>query len=195
MVLIKTQFILKFQKMSNIDNYKNIRATFDKDTIIVYQAYNDKIADEAVKLQKFGNEFSFRRMTWIKPSFLWIMERSNWANKTNQNRILEIHITRTFWDKCLELAIDTDTSKSHGNVEDAQILVQWDPERTLRGAKLNIRSIQIGVSSQLIHEYNDNIKKIVDLTEKVKKMYILNTQGKFDKTTQLLPNIKEYKAV
>jgi len=181
--------------MSNIDNYKNIRATFDKDTIIVYQAYNDKIADEAVKLQKFGNEFSFRRMTWIKPSFLWIMERSNWANKTNQNRILEIHITRTFWDKCLELAIDTDTSKSHGNVEDAQILVQWDPERTLRGAKLNIRSIQIGVSSQLIHEYNDNIKKIVDLTEKVKKMYILNTQGKFDKTTQLLPNIKEYKAV
>lgn len=193
--MIKINLLQKNTHMSNIDNYKTIRATFDKDTIVVYQAYNDKIADEAVKLQKFGNEFSFRRMTWIKPSFLWVMERSNWANKTNQNRILEIHITRTFWDKCLELAIDTDISKSHGSVENAQILVQWDPERTIRGAKLNIRSIQIGVSSQLIHEYNDNIKKIADLTEKVKKMYMLNTQGKFDKTTQLLPNVKEYKAV
>ena len=181
--------------MSTINNYKTIRATFDKDTIIVYQAFNDKIADEAIELQKFGNEFSFHRMTWIKPSFLWLMERSNWANKPNQNRILEIHITRKFWDKCLELAVDTDTSKSDGNVKDAQILVQWDPERTLRGAKLNIRSIQIGVSRQMIHQYNENIEKIVDLTEKVKKMYLLNSNGKFDKSTQLLPKIKEYRAV
>lgn len=181
--------------MSTIDNYKTIRATFNKDTIIVYQAYNDAIADEAVQLQKFGSKFSFNRMTWIKPSFLWLMERSNWANKTNQNRILEIQITRQFWDKCLELAIDTDSSKSEGNVKDAQILVQWDPERTLRGAKLNIRSIQIGVSRTMIHEYNESIEKIVDLTEKVKKMYVLNTQGKFDKSTQMLPKIKEYKRI
>ncbi|AFM03809.1 hypothetical protein Fleli_1378 [Bernardetia litoralis DSM 6794] len=181
--------------MSNINNYKTIRATFNKDTIIVYQAFNDKIADEAVKLQKFGNEFSFRRMTWIKPSFLWMMERSNWANKVNQNRILEIHLKRDFWNKCLELAVDTDASKSNKNIKDAQILVQWDPERTLRGAKLNIRSIQIGVSRNMINEYNENIERIVDLTEKAKKMYLLNTNGKFDKSTQLLPKTKEYKIV
>lgn len=181
--------------MSNIDNYKTIRATFNKDTIIVYQAFNDKIANQAIELQKFGSEFSFSRMTWIKPSFLWLMERSNWANKTNQERILEIHLKRDFWDKCLELAIDTDSSKSDGNIKDAQILVQWDPERTLRGAKLNIRSIQIGVSRNMINEYNENIKKIVDLTEKVKKMYLLNSNGKFDKSTQLLPKTKEYNPI
>ena len=109
--------------MSTINNYQTIRATFNKDTIIIYQAFNDKIADEAIELQKFGNNFSFNRMSWIKPSFLWLMERSNWANKTNQERILEIHITRSFWDKCLELAIDTDSSKSDRNIKDAQILV------------------------------------------------------------------------
>ncbi|WP_338760745.1 DUF4291 domain-containing protein [Bernardetia sp. ABR2-2B] len=181
--------------MSNINNYKTIRATFNKDTIIVYQAYNDKIADEAIELQKFGSEFSFNRMTWIKPSFLWLMERSNWANKVNQNRILEIHLKRDFWNTCLRLAIDTDSSKSNGNVKDAQILVQWDPERTLRGAKLNIRSIQIGISRDMINEYNENIEKIIDVTEKVKKMYSLNQNGKFDKSKQLLPKIKEYKVV
>jgi hypothetical protein len=131
-------------------------------------------------------------MSWIKPSFLWLMERSNWANKTNQERILEIHITRSFWDKCLELAIDTDSSKSDGNIKDAQILVQWDPERTLRGAKLNIRSIQIGVSRKMINEYNENIEKVVDLTAKVKKMYLLNSNGKFEKSNQLLPKVREY---
>lgn len=178
--------------MSNINNYKTIRATFNKDTIIVYQAFNDKIANQAIELQKFGSEFSFHRMTWIKPSFLWLMERSNWAKKTNQERILEIHLKRVFWDKCLEIAVDTDASKSDRNIKDAQILVQWDPERTLRGAKLNIRSIQIGVSRNMINEYNESIEKIVDLTEKVKKMYLLNSNGKFDKSTQLLPKFKEY---
>jgi hypothetical protein len=178
--------------MSHINNYKIIRATFNKDTIVVYQAFNDKIADEAIKLQKFGNEFSFNRMSWIKPSFLWLMERSNWANKPNQERILEIHITRAFWDKCLELAVDTDASKSDRNIKEAQILVQWDPERTLRGAKLNIRSIQIGVSRDMINQYNESIEKIVDLTEKVKKMYLLNSNGKFDKSNQLLPKTREY---
>lgn len=179
--------------MSTIKNYQTIRATFNKDKIVVYQAYNDKIADEAVELQKFGQQFSFKRMTWIKPSFLWLMERSNWANKPNQNRILEIHIKRIFWDKCLELAVDTDISKSEGSVKNADILVQWDPERTLRGAKLGIRSIQIGISRKMIEEYNENITKIVDITEKVKKMYNLNSQGKFDKSNKLLPKVKEYR--
>ena len=36
-------------------------------TIRVYQAYNDKIADEAIKLGTFGEHFSLTRMTWIKP--------------------------------------------------------------------------------------------------------------------------------
>lgn len=52
---------------------KNIYAVFDDKTIRVYQAYNNEIADEALKLGKFGSKFSLTRMTWIKPSFLWMM--------------------------------------------------------------------------------------------------------------------------
>ena len=33
-------------------------------------------------------------MTWIKPSFLWMMYRSGWGTKTDQERILAIDITR-----------------------------------------------------------------------------------------------------
>lgn len=60
---------------------RKIYAKYDDKTIRVYQAYNNKIADEAIKLGTFGKNFSLTRMTWIKPSFLWMMYRCGWAEK------------------------------------------------------------------------------------------------------------------
>lgn len=88
-----------------------IRATFDVNTITVYQAYGKKIALDASKNNKFQAPFSFNRMTWIKPSFLWLMERSNWGNKSNQNYILAIKIKRSFWEKSLNLGVLTHPDK------------------------------------------------------------------------------------
>ena len=62
---------------------RNIYAVFDDKTIRVYQAYNDEIADEALKLGRFGSKFSLTRMTWIKPSFLWMMYRLNFIYSSN----------------------------------------------------------------------------------------------------------------
>ncbi len=46
---------------------KHIIGQYDQDSIIVYQAFNPKIADYALKNQTFGGDaFSFNRMTWIK---------------------------------------------------------------------------------------------------------------------------------
>ena len=42
---------------------RNIYAIYDDKTIRVYQAYNNEIADEALKLGKFGSKFSLTRMT------------------------------------------------------------------------------------------------------------------------------------
>ena len=62
---------------------RNIYAVFDDKTIRVYQAYNNEIADEALKLGRFGSKFSLTRMTWIKPSFLWMMYRLNFIYSLN----------------------------------------------------------------------------------------------------------------
>ncbi|WP_458785448.1 DUF4291 family protein [Vallitalea sediminicola] len=32
-------------------------------------------------LKSFGSSFKLNRMTWVKPSFLWMMYRSGWAKK------------------------------------------------------------------------------------------------------------------
>ena len=60
---------------------RKIYAKYDDKTIRVYQAYNNIIADEAIKLGTFGEHFSLTRMTWIKPSFLWMMYRCGWTEK------------------------------------------------------------------------------------------------------------------
>jgi hypothetical protein len=70
-----------------------IRADYGPDSIIVYQAYRKEIALSAVQHNRFVPPFSLNRMTWIKPSFLWLMARSNWGLKAGQEHILAIRIT------------------------------------------------------------------------------------------------------
>lgn len=178
-----------------------IRADFDKDTIVVYQAYNEKIASNAIKNNKFVEPFSFNRMTWIKPSFLWLMERSNYGQKSNQEYTLAIRIKRSGWEKALEQAVLTHPEKSvYKNAEiwkedfdKAQVHVQWDPERSIRGSKLDYWTIQVGISREIIKTYNDEwILEINDYSTLVKKIYSLCKEGKYDKAKDFLPKEKVY---
>jgi len=59
---------------------RQVRAVFTDDTITVYQAYSRSIAVPAVAAGRFVPPFSRDRMTWIKPSFLWMVDRyvDNW---------------------------------------------------------------------------------------------------------------------
>jgi hypothetical protein len=84
-----------------------IRALFDANSIVMYQAYSDAIADAALAAGRFVPPFSMGRMTWIKPSFLWLMHRSNWAHKPNQTRVLRVRITREGWDHALSKGVLT----------------------------------------------------------------------------------------
>jgi hypothetical protein len=59
----------------------------------MYQAYSPALADAALAAGRFVAPFSFTRMTWIKPSFLWMMYRCGWATKPGQERVLAVEIT------------------------------------------------------------------------------------------------------
>jgi len=62
-------------------NEYQIRAMYDENSITVYQAYSRAIALPALQNNRFVAPFSFKRMTWIKPSFLWLMQKSHWGLK------------------------------------------------------------------------------------------------------------------
>lgn len=84
---------------------KEIRASYTDETIRVYQAYNRIIANEAVERGTFGSSFKMDRMTWIKPSFLWMMYRCGWATKENQECVLAIDIKREAFDYLVNNAV------------------------------------------------------------------------------------------
>src|SRR5262249_21257580 len=71
---------------------REIRADFDRESVVIYQAHSPAIADAALRAQRFVPPFSFHRMTWIKPSFLWLMHRSNWGRKSGQERVLAVRV-------------------------------------------------------------------------------------------------------
>jgi hypothetical protein len=54
--------------------FRQIRAVYDDEVIRVYQAYSYSIAAAALQKGTFVSPpFKLDRMTWIKPSFLWMM--------------------------------------------------------------------------------------------------------------------------
>lgn len=62
--------------MSIIIHTQQIRAVYNDQTIRVYQAYSDAIANAALLNQTFVSPpFKMERMTWIKPSFSFNKKR------------------------------------------------------------------------------------------------------------------------
>ena len=178
---------------------KEIRASFDATTITVYQAFSPAIAEAAVAHQTFVAPFSFTRMTWIKPSFLWMMERSGWASKPGQERVLSIMITRQGWEEALANAVLTAPSQGQSieewreALESSPIRVQWDPERTLKGGKAEQRSIQVGISRDWSRTYTGVwIKAIADITPLVAELDIKRKAGDWAGAEQLLPKERPY---
>src|SRR5215471_4485685 len=81
-----------------------IRAALSENTVRVYQAYRPEIATAALEAGRFVPPFSMGRMTWIKPSFNWMMYRSGYAGKPGQEMVLGIDITRAGFEWALEHA-------------------------------------------------------------------------------------------
>lgn len=178
-----------------------IRADYDSDSIVVYQAYNDAIADAALRHQRFAPPFSLRRMTWIKPSFPWLMHRSNWGQKSGQTRTLAVRISRAGWERALSLGVLTSpVPRVHGSatewarqLKDAHVHVQWDTERSLRGAPLQRYSIQVGLSRDVIREFVEEwTLSIRDLSAEVAKMRNHLQRGEAARASRRLPPSKLY---
>ena len=68
---------------------RSILADYDEDGIFVYQAFKPNIVEEALRQGTFGKGFNLDRMTWIKPSFGWMLYRSDYATARLQEGIVK----------------------------------------------------------------------------------------------------------
>lgn len=182
-------------------NDREIRAVFDNTTITVYQAYNKYIAQAAVKAQTFVPPFKEDRMTWIKPSFLWMMYRSGWATKENQEHVLAIRIKRSGFEWMLANAcLSHFVPDVHGTEADWQhilakspVRMQWDPEKNIHLHKLDYRSIQIGLSGIAVKKYiQEWIVDITDITAHCHAIHALVKDRNLVAAQAMLPEEKIY---
>lgn len=153
---------------------RQILANFDNEGIIVYQAFNPSIAEEAVRLGTFGKGFNLERMTWIKPSFGWMLYRSGYATKHNQERILKIKLSHDGFLAILSQGIHTSFEPGLFKTEidwqlalrRGEVRYQWDPDRDLQLRRLERRALQVGIRGSVVSNYvNHWILGIEDVTE------------------------------
>ncbi|KAG4108703.1 hypothetical protein H8356DRAFT_1617219 [Neocallimastix lanati (nom. inval.)] len=177
-----------------------IRAVYNEDTIRVYQAYSKKIGEEAIKLGTFGPSFKLTRMTWIKPSFLWMMYRCGWATKDkNQECVLGIDIKRQAFDYLIKNSVPSSKPKNNNiaitdeewkeKIKNSDIRIQWDPERDIDGNPLSYRSVQLGLRGKAIENYVNNwIVNIEDITA-----YVLDLSQKKQEGIDIIPLLPKEK--
>ncbi len=163
------------------DEGRHILAQFDANSIVVYQAYNAAISQFVVKNGFFGGEFSFDRMSWIKPNFLWMMYRSGWAQKRNQENILALRIRRAFFEELLECAVESSFRNSTISKEEewkaalqaSRVRLQWDPDHDPSGKSVLRRALQLGLRGDILRRFGtDELLEVVDLTDFVKTQFL-----------------------
>ncbi len=180
---------------------RQIRAVYDESTIRVYQAYSDGIADSALEGGRFVSPpFKMERMTWIKPSFLWMMYRAGWGLKdSGQSRILAIDITREGFEWALAHACSSHPPESMTPQEweelkaNSPVRIQWDPERDLHHHPLLHRAIQIGLSGEAVRRYvGDWNQRITDVTPLAHAIRAQVQSGNLAQAQSMLPNERPY---
>ncbi|MFJ1753069.1 DUF4291 domain-containing protein [Kitasatospora sp. NPDC088134] len=159
---------------------RQVRARYDEGTVTVYQAFRAEIAGPAAAEGRFPAAFALDRMTWVKPSFRWLMHRSDWARAEGQERVLGVVIRREGFDAALVAAVlssykpGVHASKADWQRESrrSQARVQWDPERDLHLRPLAHRSLQLGLRGELVRRYaGDWLVRIDDLTDLARELH------------------------
>jgi hypothetical protein len=180
---------------------RQIRAGRTAAGLIVYQAYPPHIAEPAVAAGRFVAPFKRERMTWIKPSFLWMAYRCGYATKEGQERVLAIEITREGFEWALAHAslshFEPGTYPDRASWEQAKqaspVRIQWDPERDLTHRPLEHRAIQIGLSGEAVRRYVDEwTVSINDATELMRRVHAHVRAGAHDAARALLPDEPPY---
>lgn len=159
-------------------NGKVILGQQTDELIVVYQAYNKEITDFATINQKLGgNHFSYNRMSWIKPNFLWAMYRCGWAEKENQENVIAIWIKKTDFEKILDNAVYSTYKKSiypsreiwESELKHKEVRLQWDPDHDPFGNKQERRAIQLGLKGNILKAFGEEmVCKIENITDFVK---------------------------
>jgi len=189
--------LYEIQKKTWPSEGQHILAQYDEDSVVVYQAFNEKIANFAVENQFFGgDDYSTTRMTWIKTNFLWMQYRSNWSSKSNQTNTLAIWVKRSFFDKVLGMSLEKKKDDEIEKKRGSSVRLQWDPDHLPNGENcIGRKALQIGVKGDILNGFlmaNGDILHIEDISEFIHQQYNFVKGKQYPFKDLMMPFEREY---
>ncbi|MFD6948527.1 hypothetical protein A6A08_18585 [Nocardiopsis sp. TSRI0078] len=178
-----------------------IRARYTDTAVTVYQAYSPSIGLPAARDGRFPSAWKRDRMTWIKPSFLWMAHRCGWGAKKDQETVLAVEVTRAGFEWALRNAclshftagVHADRREWRRRLRESPARVQWDPERDPHLRPLEHRSLQLGLAGEAAHRYADEwIVSVTDATPLTHRIHTLVQAGELEAAARLLPDERPY---
>lgn len=153
---------------------RHVLAQHDDHLVVVYQAFRPSIGHYAAQHGHFGGEYSFSRMSWIKPNFLWMMYRSGWGTKPGQEVTLALHLRRDGFETLLAQAVASSYQPEQYATPDAwkealaesEVRLQWDPDHGPAGQPLARRAVQLGLRGHTLRRLNDEwLVSVTDISD------------------------------
>src|SRR4051794_34855168 len=157
---------------------RHILAQFDDESVVVYQAFRPEIGQFAARHGYFGGPFSLGRMSWVKPNFLWMMYRSGWGTKPDQEVTLAVRLRREAFDEILSQAVHSSFVHNvyagpeawQRAVAGSSVRLQWDPDHGPAGEPLDRRAIQLGLRGDVLARYaREWLLDVEDISEFVRE--------------------------
>lgn len=157
--LITTSYLTQRERWP--EEGRHILAHYDKQSIVVYQAFKPTIGNFAATHGFFGGGFRLDRTSWIKTNFLWMMYRSQWGTAPQQEVVLAVFLKREAFDWMLSQAVHSqyyaslyasDTSW-YAQLRRSPVILQWDPDHTPGGQRLARSAIQLGLRGEALTRY------------------------------------------
>ena len=152
---------------------QHILAHHDANSVVVYQAYRPAIGEYAIRHGRLdGPDFSLSRMSWIKPNFLWMMYRSGWGTKEGQEVVLGLRLRRAFFERVVREAVPSTFSAAGYPSREAwqeavgrsEVRLQWDPDHSPKGGKLERRAIQLGLRGRTLAAFaHEELLEVIDM--------------------------------
>ena len=153
---------------------RQILAAYDSEGIFVYQAFKPSIVEFALRKGTFGKGFNLDRMTWIKPSFGWILYRSGYGSKHRQESIVKVKLSHEGFQEILKQAVPTSFDRDiydsvrewKTSLDGSLVRYQWDPDRDLSLRRLENRALQLGIRGRVVVSYvNTWVLQIEEVTK------------------------------
>ena len=120
-------------------------------------------------------------MSWVKPNFLWMMYRSGWGTKPDQEVTLAVRIRRAAFDEILSQAVHSTFARGayadrhdwQRAVAGSSVRLQWDPDHGPAGEPLDRRAIQLGLRGDVLARYaREWLLDVEDISEFVREQRV-----------------------